>query len=1149
VGWTSTEEVNRIVVDGTAENFGWPCYEGSTRQSGYDAADAAICESLYSAGAGAINPPSYAYGHGQQVGGACATGSSSISALAFSTSTAYPASHRGGLFFGDYSRSCIWYAPVTGSTVGTPTGFEAGGVYPVEMQAGPSGDIYVVDIGLGQIRRIAYTAGGNTPPVAVAQANPTNGPLPLQVTFDGSGSGDPDPSSSLTYAWDLDGDGQFDDSTAVSPTWTYTTAGTITARLRVTDNAGDATVASVTITPGSLAPTPTLQSPAATTPWSVGDTLTFTASATDPEDGVLPASALTTQLVIKHCPGGINCHEHAQDTFTGASGSFVAPDHEYPSWLELRLTARDSSGLTSTTSLRLDPATVNLTIESVPAGLQAVLGSESRTTPFTVPVIRGSVNSLAVPSPQVKGATYTFDSWSDGGERAHDVTATTSQTLVARFTESAPPPTPDGLVGAWSFDEGSGTSAKDSSPNGNAGTLGGGVAWTTAGKYGGALSFDGVDDWVTVPDSASLDLTGPLTMTAWARPTTLGSWRQVLLKESASGLAYALYATNDSGNQPSAYYSIGGADRAVVAPTALQAGTWTHLAATYDGSALRLYVNGTLVQSTPMSGAVAQSNGPLRIGGNSVWGEWFSGLIDEVRVYDRALSPSEVVTDSESGAVADTLPPTAPGALLAVPAAASVGLSWVPSTDDRGGVTYQVHRSLVDAFAPAAANRVATGLTAATFTDAGLSPGTYYYRVIASDGVNSSSPSNQARAVVTGDVTPPGVPSGVRTTVSGTTVDVSWTAPADDVGVAGYEVQRVFGTQTQTFSVAAPTVTLRNAGLAAGDYLYAVRAKDAAGNTSGWSAFVTATVVVDAGPPTVEVTAPAGGSTVSGSVTLTATATDDVGVAGVQFRVDGVNVGSEDTTAPYSVTWNTTSVANGSRALTAVARDTAGKTTTSAPVTVTVTNTGVAGLVAGWSFDEGTGTLARDSSSNANSGTLGGGVAWTAAGRYGGALTFDGVDDWVTVPDSASLDLAGPMTMTAWVRPTTLGPWRQVLLKESTSGLTYALYATNANANRPNAHLSIGGVDREAAGTSAIATNTWTHLAATYNGSAIRLYVNGTLVRTVNRTGAVALSDGPLRIGGNSVWGEWFAGQLDDVRVYNRALSAAEVTTVRDSRL
>jgi glucose/arabinose dehydrogenase len=1148
VGWSASEEINRIVVDGAAENFGWPCYEGGGRQSGYDAADAAVCESLYSAGASAVTAPAYAYSHSQQIGGACGSGSSSISALAFSTSTTYPAAYRGGLFFGDYARGCIWYSPVTGSTVGTPTAFEAGNVFPAELQVGPNGDVYIVDIGLGQIRRIAYTAGGNTPPIAIARANPTNGPTPLAVTFDGSGSGDPDPSSSITYAWDLDGDGQFDDSTAVSPTWTYTTAGAVAARLRVTDNLGATSVSTITITAGSGAPTAILQSSAATTPWSVGDTITFTASGTDVEDGTLPASALTTELIIKHCPGGANCHEHTQQTFPGASGSFAAPDHEYPSYLELRLTATDSSGLSGTTTMRLDPATVDLAFDTVPSGLQVVVGSESYTTPFSLPVIRNSVNSIASPTPQILGGTsYAFDSWSDGGARSHDIVASTSRTLTARFTSTGAPPAPAGLVGSWSFDEGSGTVATDSSGRGNTGTLGGGPTWTSSGRHGGALSFDGTNDWVTVADSASLDLTGPLTTTAWVRPASLGSWRQVVMKETSGGLAYALYANGESGNRPAGYYSIGGADRGVDAPAALASGTWTHLASSFDGTTMRMFVNGVQVASTPFAGSVPTSGSPLRIGGNGVWGEWFAGLIDEVRVYNRALSAAEVSADSLTGGAADTVPPTAPGTPAATAGVTSAALTWAPSTDDRGTITYQVHRSLVDGFSPTAANLVASGLTAASYTDSTLAAGTYYYRVVASDGTNLSPPSGQARVVIAGDSAPPSVPTQLRATVGGTTVDLAWTASTDDVGVTGYDLERTSSTQTSTAATTSPA--LRETGLAAGDYTYRVRAKDASGKVSDWSSAVVARVVVDAAPPSVQVTAPADGSTVSGSITLTATATDDVGVAGVQFKVDGANVGAEDTTAPYSLSWNTSTVANGARVVTAVARDTANRTTLSAPVSVTVANTGVAGLVAGWSFDEGTGLAAGDSSGNRNDGVLGGGVAWTAAGRYGGALTFDGVNDWVTVADSASLDLAGPMTMTAWVRPTTVGPWRQVLLKESATGLSYGLYATNASANRPNGHFSIGGADREVAGTSAIATNTWTHLAVTYDRSSMRLYVNGTLVRTVSRTGNVALSDGPLRIGGNAVWGEWFAGQIDDVRVYNRALGATEVVTVRDTRL
>src|SRR5206468_1797535 len=91
-------------------------------------------------------------------------------------------------------------------------------------------------------------------------------------------------------------------------------------------------------------------------------------------------------------------------------------------------------------------------------------------------------------------------------------------------------------------------------------------------------------------------------------------------------------------------------------------------------------------------------------------------------------------------------------------------------------------------------------------------------------------------------------------------------------------------------------------------------------------------------PPAVSITAPSAGSTVAGTITVSANASDNVTVAGVQFKLDGVNLGAEDTTAPYSVFWNTTTASNASHTLSAVARDAAGNTTTSAAVTVTVSN-------------------------------------------------------------------------------------------------------------------------------------------------------------------------------------------------------------------
>ena len=151
------------------------------------------------------------------------------------------------------------------------------------------------------------------------------------------------------------------------------------------------------------------------------------------------------------------------------------------------------------------------------------------------------------------------------------------------------------------------------------------------------------------------------------------------------------------------------------------------------------------------------------------------------------------------------------------------------------------------------------------------------------------------------------------------------------------------------------------------------------------------------------------------------------------------------------------------------------------------------------------------------------------------------MNDWVTVNDAAALDVT-QVTIEAWVRPTSLSGWRTAVLKESASGLAYALYAYD-NAPRPAGYLNIGGIDRDVPGASAPPLNAWTHLAMTYDGTTMRMYVNGVQAGTRAVTGTIAVSSSPLRIGGNAPWGEFFAGQIDDVRIYNRALTAAEIQT------
>jgi uncharacterized repeat protein (TIGR01451 family) len=446
VGWNTWEEINRIADPlGSVENFGWPCYEGNGTQSGYDSANLNICENLYQQ-AGAVVPPYFAYNHSAQVvaGETCPTGSSSAAGVAFYTGGPFPDSYDGALFFADYSRDCIWVMLPGGNGLPNPSNklaFQAPAANPVDLQVGPDGALYYADFDGGTIRRIAYAA--NQPPIASATGSPTSGPAPLTVKFDGSGSSDPE-GGPLTYSWDLDGNGTFGDSVAVSPTFTYAGPGTYNARLRVVDASGQTTTsAPVTISANNTPPTASIDTPAVGTTWKVGDVITFSGSATDPQDGTLSASRLSWQLTLQHCPS--NCHPHPLQTWSGVAGdSFVAPDHEYPSYLELQLTATDAGGLTNTKTLRLDPRTVSLTFESSPSGLQLTVGSSSSTTPFVREVIEGSNNSLSAPSPQTLGPTdYAWVSWSDGGAQSHNVVANAAATYTATYQEAAPPQSAD----------------------------------------------------------------------------------------------------------------------------------------------------------------------------------------------------------------------------------------------------------------------------------------------------------------------------------------------------------------------------------------------------------------------------------------------------------------------------------------------------------------------------------------------------------------------------------------------------------------------------------------------------------------------------------------------------------------------------------
>jgi len=456
VGQALWEELNRIPEPFVGlRNFGWPCYEGGLNSSGTAVStihgpiqqlDLTECNHLYIEGTAAA--PYWAYKHQEKIvpGENCQEQQgSSTSGIAFAPTVGnLPDAYDGALFFADYSRQCIWALRIGTNGLPDPSTKEAFGQaagFPVDLEFGPNGELFYADIAAGRIKRIHYTGNpGNSAPSAVATGSPQSGAPPLDVNFDGSESSDPDPGEVLSYAWDLDDDGQLDDSTSESPTLTYTEAGIYTVTLRVTDTSGAFDEDTVTISVSDTPPVPTIETPAPDTTWGVGQSIAFTGSGTDAEDGPLPDTALDWDLVLHHCTTPGNCHQHTVESFENtATGEFVAPDHEYPAHLELRLTATDAHDNTSTVSRELDPRTVEATATSDPPGMTVALGPESGPAPVTATVIEGSNNTVTAASPQISdNTTHEFSSWSDGQARTHSITPSSDTVLTARYARRAP---------------------------------------------------------------------------------------------------------------------------------------------------------------------------------------------------------------------------------------------------------------------------------------------------------------------------------------------------------------------------------------------------------------------------------------------------------------------------------------------------------------------------------------------------------------------------------------------------------------------------------------------------------------------------------------------------------------------------------------
>jgi len=511
--------------------------------------------------------------------------------------------------------------------------------------------------------------------------------------------------------------------------------------------------------------------------------------------------------------------------------------------------------------------------------------------------------------------------------------------MSAGFAGAAAAATPV-LVAAYSFY--SPSSVADASGNGNNGTTKN-TSSVSAGKYGGALSFDGISSMVTVPDSASLHFTNGFTVEAWVDPASaLGTaWQAVAVKERVGGVVFGLYA-NSNRSQPAAVAYTGTSEKTAYGTSQVAAGKWTHLAETFDGSAVRVFVNGTLVSTALAAGSLPSSTSPLRFGGDAVWSEFFHGLIDEARVYNRPLTASEISADMSTpiGTVAaDTQAPTVPvSPHVTGQTTTSIAVAWTASSDNVGVTSYGAYRG-----------GLSVGSSSVTsFTFAGLACGTSYpLGIDAADAAANRS----ARAALTAqtaacpppaDTQAPTAPANLTViSVGQTSVGLSWSAATDNVAVAGYRLSKA-GAATGTTASTSATFS----GLVCGtSYQFAVDAYDAAGNRSPQSTVQMSTSACpDRTPPSTP------GGLVASSIGQTSVglnwsaSTDNTVVAGYGVYRAGTQIGSSlSTSTTVSGLVCATSYSLGVDAV-----DSAGNRST--PATVTVTTAACSGTGTGASF-------------------------------------------------------------------------------------------------------------------------------------------------------------------------------------------------------
>jgi len=656
------------------------------------------------------------------------------------------------------------------------------------------------------------------------------------------------------------------------------------------------------------------------------------------------------------------------------------------------------------------------------------------------------------------------------------------------------------LVGWWKLDENpgqDGTTIADWSGNGNNGTFTTGEGNTNKSANGiidRALTFDGVNDYVNVP---SVNPTSAITVSSWVKSANTtgysGVWQLVskynayILGTDSTGsknVCFIIY--NSSGWQYGSCY----------APTDPQ--NWHYFTGTYDSATgqKKLYMDGTLRSTTNISGNISADTGPLFFARRECCTDSFSGQLDDVRIYNRALSAEEILYLFSLG-VPDTVSPSVPTGLSAAAVSYSqINLSWTDSTDNVGVAGYKVERcqgsgcsSFVQIGAP----------SDTSFSDMGLiSNTTYNYRVRATDAAGNL--------------------SGYSSVAGATTQIISCSA----VGSNAF-----FGCYYNSASPGAFTTLAATRADSAINFNWGTGSPDPAITSDLFSARWTGDF-----------------NFYAGNNTFTAVSDD-----GIRFYIDGAlipfdqgNGWKDQTQTTYTATQLMTA---GTHRIKVEYYENSAEASAQFSWLQPIS-----GLIGWWKMDENPAihnSVIADSTGNGNNGILSTGDGSTnksVAGQIDRALTFDGVNDAVQIPDSNLLDVP-QITISAWVRKISNAPsWGMIAARQA--GTSYGdnwILFYNSSANDEYRFSAQGGTNLKLyrngiqISDNTVSSNNdigqWVHIVGTAEGV------------IPPETSAVCIGGGANSSTRNCD-SEYSNAVIDDVRIYNRALSQTEIQSIYD---